>query len=139
MERFPSPEKKEAQENVILEALGDAGFYGVEAPRPGTKAYDAVMDLATKYIEMVRMIETLAEKRKGTIPGKQMNTLDTERQKLHDDLCVRITGKNKDALDLEDQHKVTNFAAYLVGAEEYVLQGNKFQSQTSYFRDLGDH
>lgn len=111
----------------VEEAMMQAGLFEVEIPHRGTKAYDRLVEAAENYMKDVKFGE------KSTfIPGgdsenyfsnrKMAKTSfsETERRKHHNQLATILLGKTRGELQKEIADKVSNFAAYVTGNDEYI-------------------
>ena len=53
-------------------------------------------------------------------PKPIRSSSDSSRREYHDQLATMLFGKKRKELSVGDANKVSNFAAYLTGNEEYV-------------------
>jgi hypothetical protein len=117
----------EEKENEIEDALVSADLAGVEAPKKGTKAYDRLMEAAQNYMREVKKIEASVSKISTSDSENYFSNVkspspssDPIRREYHDQLTKMLLGKTRKTLPKEEADKVSNFAAYLTGDEEYI-------------------
>ena len=101
----------ETQEELLdLAALAkDAGLGNKIMPRAGTVAYKRILQACQDY--MFAVDASVAE-------GDAAS--DYNRRKYHDILCQIITGKPRESLSLSEREKISNFAALVMGWDDYV-------------------
>jgi hypothetical protein len=123
-----APELERGEEYNVEEALREAGLSGVEAPRSGTPAYERLTRAAENYITEVVKGETRSPMRPMTSdaenyfakPRVKFSSSDTIRREYHNELSMMLFGSTRKELSKEDADRVSNFAAYVTGHEEYV-------------------
>lgn len=132
-------EKNEEAENLIEDALRDAGFpNSVKAPSPGTSAYERLMVAARGYMTEVKKVEQLVIpvdrrysdrddyfniKSMQVSREREINKIsssDTIRRKFHDTLANMLLGKPRTGLSKKDADQLSNFAAYVTGNQDYI-------------------
>lgn len=109
----------------IQDALSRAGLFNVESPRPGTKAYERLVAAAESYMSEVRRVEFVRPESpdgENYFSGRRKNsgsTSDSAWRRSHDRLSMMLFGSMRKELSKADADKVSNFAAFLTGNDEY--------------------
>lgn len=111
--REESDDQEDQGTNKIQDALDSARVIQITAPRPETPAYERMINVARNYIGLVDAGVHNKE-------GVAVDSSGTLRRKYHDELSVMIFGRKRDELSEAQQDQVSDFAAYLMGADEYV-------------------
>jgi hypothetical protein len=130
-----SQNEGEEEENLIEEAILDAGLVSVaEAPRLGTEAYHRLMTAAVGYMTEVKRVEQPVipnidstynpsddyyDSKKKNKPASYVRD-NTMRRQHHNTLAKMLLGKSRIELTKTDADKISDFAAYITGNEEYV-------------------
>jgi hypothetical protein len=125
-ERHFNPEINEGGVVDIEDALMKSDLDQVEAPRKGTKAYDRLIAAAENYMAAVKAQERSQPPRSDSedyfaaMRRKSSSSSDTERRQYHDELAMMLLGNRRKGMAKEDANKLSNFAAYVTGNEEYI-------------------
>ncbi len=112
--------------NTVRDSLIKAGLSDVEAPRPGTKAYERLISAAERYIAEVKKGETsqislpYADSENYFSRRKASPSSDSVRREYHNLLSGMLLGNLRKELSKKDADGVSDFAAYVTGHEEYV-------------------
>lgn len=100
------------EDDGIREALDKAGLSGVESPRAETPAYERLKQAALNYIAAVDT---------GQYEGKKKaDSSNRLRRQYHNELCLMLLGKSHQDLTPDQRDQISDFAAHLAGADEYV-------------------
>ena len=105
-------------ENRVKDAFESAGLFNVRAPRPGTPAYQGIMEAAANYIAVVD--HQVFESDQSPERKIGISSSNNARREYHNQLCLKIFGKRYGDLSHEQRGQISDFAAYLMDADEYV-------------------
>ncbi len=108
----------------IQDALNRAGLFNVEAPRPGTGAFERLVAAAEAYKNEVRRVERVHPESpdgENYFSGRRKNasSSDSARRQSHDQLSMMLFGNLRKHLSKEDADKVSDFAAFLTDNDSY--------------------
>jgi hypothetical protein len=124
--------ESEGEEINLEEAATRAGLTDIELPRIGTPAYDRLVAAAKKYIEETQRMEREASHAPALYGDSENSVISINpkkpspsssgsiRRQYHDELAMMLMGSKRTGMDKEEADKISDFAAYLTGHEEYV-------------------
>ena|SRR6185312_3355901 len=121
-----APEPEIREEYDVEEAVLKAGLIGIVVPKKGTKVYDRLIEAAKGYIIEVQKMEqsnpSPSSDSENYFTKRKISPSDSGdiRREYHDQLANILINKNRKGLPKEQADKISDFAAYLTGHEEYV-------------------
>jgi hypothetical protein len=94
-------------ENRMSDAAIDAGIDPSILPKAGTEAYSRLYKVAKAYSDEVQR----------EMMGREFPDSQSERRRLHSELCVMLFGKTWEDAGQENVKKARNFAHLLSGRD----------------------
>lgn len=119
---WKNPEEREKEdddpENRVKDAFESAGLFNVRAPKPGTPAYLGIMEAAANYIAEID--HQVFESHENPERKRGISNSNSARREYHNQLCLKIFGKRWGDLSHQQRGQISDFAAYLMDADEYI-------------------